>query len=217
MSCPSDDDWFSFTPGSGDSILIDVLHPFADGNIDATLHDSSGPVVASSSITNDETINWTAANTSTHYLEVVMTNDTGATPGNGYSIVFALTPTGGGSCTADAQEPNNSQGSTAAITPPFNDPTLNACLSDEDWFDFNVNSGDTVTVSATFGHAEGDINIELIDGSSTVLASGMSSTDNELISFTATSATLYFVKVELATDTGSIVGNTYTLDVTVVP
>jgi hypothetical protein len=217
VSCPSDDDWFSFTPGSGDAITLDVLHAFADGNIDATLHDSSGPVVASSSITDDETINWTAANTSTHYLEVVMTNDTGATPGNSYDVSFSLTPTGGGSCVADTFEPNNSQGSTAIIVPPTNEPNLNACLSDEDWFDFSVAAGDTVTVSLTFPHAEGDINVEVLDGSSTVLASGTSGTDNELITYTSPSINLLFIKVELATDTGAVVGNGYTLDVTIAP
>ena len=165
-------------PTVGDVITVDVLHPFLDGNIDATLHDTTGAVQSASSLTDDETLNWTVANGGTHYVEVVMTNDTGTTPGNTTRSAWRSRPPRAAPVRPTPTS-NNSQGSTVAVTTPFNEPSLHAC-PDEDWFDFN-GSGDTITVTATFAHAEGDLTVTLVDAGGNTVVSGNSTTDNETI------------------------------------
>ena len=100
-----------------------------------------------------------------------------------------------------------------AVTAPYN-AALQSCPTNEDWFGVTVASGDAIDVDATFTHAEGNIDVYILDSGPNIVATGASTSDDEDISYTATAAGTYYVFVEMVNDTGSLPSNAYTLDVT---
>jgi hypothetical protein len=77
---------------------------------------------------------------------------------------------------------------------------------DDDWFRITVDSGyERLKVSLLFSHAEGDIDLELINPSGTVLNRSNSSTDNETIDYTVPNGGgTYYLRVYYGN-----AGNTY--------
>jgi len=117
-------------------------------------------------------------------------------------------------CSEDSYEDNDSQGSPSAVT-PGTFTGLRVCPTDEDWFQVLVLSGETITATATFDHAEGDIDLYLFDASATELDYSMSSADTETVTYDVTSPNNYYVQVELFSDTGIDLGNDYDLEIDV--
>ena len=69
-----------------------------------------------------------------------------------------------------------------------------------------------MSVDVAFTDAEGDIDVELLDGAGAQLAISETNTDDESITYTTTSSGTYVVRVFLWGDDGSVPGNTYDLD-----
>ena len=80
--------------------------------------------------------------------------------------------------------------------------------SDDDWYEINVSpSGyELVQVDCRFTDADGDIDVQLVDWSGTVLASSVSTSDNEFIEHVVPSAGTYYIRVYY-----DDAGNTYDL------
>jgi hypothetical protein len=76
-----------------------------------------------------------------------------------------------------------------------NETGLISAYLDQDWFAIEVCAGGTIDVDILFTNANGDIDLYLIDSESTVLDSGLTSTDNETVSWTnsGSAATVYIV------------------------
>ena len=72
--------------------------------------------------------------------------------------------------------------------------------------------GDNIAVDLTFTHAEGDIDLELLDPTGTVAASSATTTDDESLTHTATAAGVWTIRVTLSSDSGSQTGNSYGLE-----
>jgi hypothetical protein len=79
--------------------------------------------------------------------------------------------------------------------------------ADDDWYEISVTSGyERVQVVCLFADADGNIDIQLVNASGTVLASAGSMTDNEFIDHVVPSAGTYYIRVYYGN-----AGNTYDL------
>jgi hypothetical protein len=90
-------------------------------------------------------------------------------------------------------------------------PPLRSCPGDEDWFSVPLVRGQQVQINVVFQHAEGDIDIYLIGPGDLGVASSLSVTDDEEITYTTDFTSEYALLVELLSDTGSVAGNDYAL------
>ncbi len=210
--CPGDQDYFAVTLGQGDSVDVTLSFTHGEGNLDLELLAPNGQVVANSASTlGTEMINYAASAPGTYIVHVIMTRDTGAIPGNTYTLTIRanIAP-----CAMDRDEANNSDGNAALILPGARNGR-NVCLGDEDFYDVILQDGDTLDVDLTFSHAEGDIDVQILGFLGIPLASGSSSTDNESVSYTATRFGFFTVRVWLTADTGTVLGNPYDMNVSV--
>jgi len=113
-------------------------------------------------------------------------------------------------CDPDAAEPNDDRATAFAVTAPLTD--LQICGADVDWFSLQATQGQTIAVTATFRHADGDIDLALYQGSSTTpLQLSDSVTDDEAVTAEAPATDTYRIRVWGFQDTR----NTYDLTVDV--
>ena len=210
--CPGDDDYFAVSLGQGDSVTLTLSFVHGEGNLDLELFDPAGQVVASArGTTGTETFSYTAAAPGVHVAHVILTRDTGPTPGNTYTLETRaqIAP-----CPDDRLEENDSDLESAFLS-PGNQPNLNVCVGDDDFYDVLLQGGDTLTVDLTFSHAEGDVDVQILGLLGIALATGDSSTDDESVSYTARNTGFFTVRVTLAADSGAVPGNPYGMNVTV--
>jgi|GEM_PF-996841 len=213
VTCPLDDDWYWFELPAGESADITAFFSHVDGDIDLTLYDAAGTEIDSSATTtDDEAVTATAAVDSLFYVEVTLAEDLGPDSGNTYDLELSpSTPL----CFPDSLEPNDTQGTAAAVS-PGSFSGLRTCPADEDWLSFFAAAGEQIQVTATFSHAEGDIDISLFDAGGTLVEFSPSTTDDEGMIFDVLASGTYAVQVELVTDTGAVPGNSYALNIAVV-
>jgi hypothetical protein len=81
----------------------------------------------------------------------------------------------------DEGEPDDLQEDATPIRPG----TLLATCEGEDWYTISVGAGLKLHVTVAFRHAQGDIDVALVDASGEVLASSTGTTDEETIDWTA--------------------------------
>jgi len=176
----NDEDWFEITTTSNfNRILIDCQFIDADGDIDIGLYDASGVLlVASASTTDNEYIDWCVPDQSgTYYIHV-----TGYEFPTGNCQPYTLwwddvsTPT---CCTDDTYEENDTRATAASI---YEMTTYSLVQEDYDWFQISVTPNfNRIQVNCQFAHADGDIDIQLIDASGTVICGSYSVTDDEYL------------------------------------
>jgi V8-like Glu-specific endopeptidase len=207
----TDVDWFRFElvhPGNSDS-RIDLLFTHAAGNIDVQLYNSSLNVIATaSSTTNNEVISLSGLPAGQYFLRVYGVA--------GARNVYDLRVTGPG-LGVDRFEPNNTTGTATNLGRVFF-PRLEPYLtihssSDADWFRFELVSGATSgsLVEVLFTHSSGNLNAELYNSSLSLIGSGNTTTDNEVISLSGLAAGVYYVRVF------GVSGATNTYDLRIVP
>lgn len=113
-------------------------------------------------------------------------------------------------CIEDGNEPDNSSGTGTTVNPGGSlSGTL--CPSDSaDWFRLgNYSAGQTVTVTAEFSHAQGDIELEMYVGA-TFEAGSYSGTDDETISRSITQSGQVTVRV-IHAGSPPVTGTPYTI------
>lgn len=211
--CPSDDDYYSVTVSPGDAVTVTLLFSDAEGDVDLEIVDSTGTTVAySDSITDNEWATYTSSTGGTYLIYVYLYADDGTSIGNDYDMDVALgaPPV----CTEDTYEDNDTDTTASAIA-AGTISSLRLCPGDDDYFTARVLSGQTITVDLTFLHAEGDIDIELVDSSGATVDGGYTTTDNETVTDTATSDGAYIIYIYLYADDGITMGNDYSIDLTI--
>jgi uncharacterized protein (DUF2141 family) len=98
----------------------------------------------------------------------------------------------------DPFEENNSQATAADIAGLAGNPINSLVQLDDDWYWFYVDTGglDTeIVVDCYFLHAEGDIDIILVDEVGTDLVYGDSTSDDEMLSYRTTMSGNYYIYV----------------------
>jgi len=111
--------------------------------------------------------------------------------GNGTAVSVAKL------CLPDAVEPNDLYQSAPTVTAPGM-MDLSLCPFELDWFAVEVQSGQTLTVTASFSHAEGDLDMRLYDPNySTTIPVEVagSKDDNETIVWPVSVTGTYYVRV----------------------
>ncbi len=179
--CADDSDWF--VTDTVDGILtVDVTFVHADGNLDAELVSSSSMTVLDSATSTDDDEQLTTQIAAPGEPVFIRVFGVDATTENSYQVSYTITPV----CPEDANEENDDIGSPAATTLGVPVPGQ-VCAADEDWYEITgVSQSDTVDLSITFTHADGNLQLELyalsdmslVDASSTV-------TDDEVLSYFA--------------------------------
>jgi len=217
-ACDTEDDWYAIDLAAGDELTVELLFANAEGDIDLELVDPLGfNLGAATSSDDDELLGpVVATNAGEHLVHVTLYADAGSVPGNTYDMV--LTIAGAPTCAPDGFEPNDAEGSAVPITAGSH-TGLTACDTDlHDWYALPLVAGDELTVDVFFLDAEGDIDLEVFDPSGSSLGSGTSMDDDESVGPVLASSTGdHLVHVELYADAGSLPGNSYDMDLTVVP
>lgn len=205
----TDRDFYKFTStGLGTSAhYVDVLFSHANGDLDVRLLDSAGATLATSAGTdNNERLSLQRLAAGSYFVEVF--GYSGAR--NSYSLVFE-TPA---SLPPDRFEPNDTRATATdlrTISGSLNLPDLSISANNRDFFRFELAAAATTThfVQASFAHANGDLDLRLLDAQGAVLRSSLGTIDNERISLNGLSAGVYFVEVFGAS---ASVANSYRLD-----
>lgn len=110
-------------------------------------------------------------------------------------------------CEADDDEPNDSDTEAEAITPGLRaDRTL---CGDEDWYSFFGFAGDDVSVTLSFIHDNGDINVQLLGPDGEPLLLSASTDDDESLARSLSETGIHLIRVF---GNGRGVFNTYTMD-----
>lgn len=196
---PVDDDWFQTDVVAGEEITIDLLFSHADGNVDLLLFDDrslTGPVRTSQSMSDNESITYKSARDQTLTWRVLTTS---SSPSINYDMNITTVPAG--TCDDDAFAPNGTSGTAAALSVPTSNQeglyaALTKCEGTEDWFEIDLQNGDSFEAFINFDHSQADLNLEVFDPTMTPVGDGSSTTDDETVTITATTDGTYRIKVD---------------------
>jgi hypothetical protein len=106
----------------------------------------------------------------------------------------------------DQFEENDKRSDAAPIDEDTVYDSLKVVANDDDWYAMST-SADSIFVACDFIHVNGDINLDIVDESGTILASSNSDTDNEEINHILNSLGTYYIRVYLSSGND----NTYTI------
>lgn len=190
-------DWYRFnlakTAGSAASVSIAFQH--ALGDLDLELYNASGARLRiSQGITGSEVISLSGFAAGTYYIHVY--GYRGVTNPN-YSM--AINPSTTVTPTDDTYENNDTLATAANLgTLTTNASLTNLALLDaNDWYRFTTSATGTVTntISISFQNAQGNLALQLVNASGTVLASADGIGNAESLSLANRVAGTYYVRV----------------------
>lgn len=204
QACPGDEDWFMVELASWTVLDLEAIFSASEGNLDLEIVElgTNAVLASATSTTDDEELGFSAPYGPADFaVHVDLVADAGTSPGTPYSL------SGSVSCMPDAAEPNDSQAVVASVAAGLT--TWSHC-GDVDWFSPNVAPWEDVLLQASYLSAEGNIDLDLVDASGSVLQSSQGTSGGELLSWTGEGD----VRVTM-TDAGTNPGNGYDLDVLV--
>lgn len=205
--CSADDDWYAISVAAGQTVSVVTSFTDAEGDVDLELYDPTGTrAIGSYGVSDGESLALVADQTGTWMARVSLYQDEGST-GNVYDLSVTIDE----SCPADQYEPND------LASPAFASfgvsRYLSLCPSDDDYYDIYLFTGETLTVTIEFSHAEGDLDMVLLDDAGNQITTSAGVTDSETVTYTALADGLVSVGVFLYSDNGSRPGNLYTMTI----
>ena len=200
-----DDDWFSIDACAGATISATITFIHADGDVDMTLQSPEGVVLGSAvSVTDNEALQAGTAVAGSYLLRVY--GFRGAQ--NTYTLTVAVDEAGCEQQPPDDALEDNDTPQTATVlgigplAGEVEHGDLVAAGDDEDYYSLQACSGAVVTARIHFAHAEGDLQLSLLNGAGVVLASSVSETDDEGVSYVVNMAGGYTLRVWSADPAG---------------
>ncbi|MBM4320951.1 MAG: hypothetical protein FJ125_13610, partial [Deltaproteobacteria bacterium] len=189
--CPGDDDFYAVALNRGDRLAALISFTDAAGNLDLQLLGPDGRTVLASSISHndEELVDAVAGQAGTYYLRVFAA----AGVQNGYDLLVDVTPAPP-VCEDDVLEENDTR-QTPSLLQPGEHGSLAVCSGDDDFFAVALQAGDTLSVSLRFVHADGDLDLHLLDAAGNVLLRSTGTTDTEEVSYVAPAATTPVIRV----------------------
>jgi hypothetical protein len=183
--CGSDVDFFALL-ASDCMTDVEVTFTHSRGDIDLELHDGdpTTAIASSAGTSNRERLTRLVPDSAT--ARVLLFNGTDANTGNGYRIVVDEVCAAEQACPGDDVFEDNDTRQTAQKLEPNSGILAAICGADEDFFRYSLTTGCTATFAADFSHAAGDIDVQLLSNAGAVLASAVSSDDDEQLTHTAT-------------------------------
>jgi len=204
-----EEDWFVLS-GVSAGELLDIRSVFfgPDGDLGLVLYGPDGSVVGQgANAVHVETIVHFAWQDGDYLLRVHVPDDL-AGPGLFYDLDVNLGPPPG-DCLDDF-EPDDTIAEARPITATLYED-FSVCEGDDDHFAFDASAGDEIVFWIDFPHAEGDVDLFLLDDSGAEVASATSLDDDETLLFTALEDGTYVARVTQVTDDGGVLGNLYNL------
>jgi hypothetical protein len=203
-----DEDWYRIE-SLASTVQLQVRTAFSHdaGDLDIEIYNAAGFLVArSTTVTDDEAITLSSPAAGDYYVRVYYGN-----AGNEYDLwwgAFSQEELDG--IIPDAYEVDNSsdQATPLPIHTPLTELSGLATQTDQDWFEIEISEGSIgFLIECSFTHADGDIDIEVIDSNGTVIVRADSQTDNETINYNAAlPGGTYYIRVY-----GANLGNSYNL------
>jgi hypothetical protein len=199
--CAGDEDWYRISVSDGAGVNLTLQHTASLGNLDLFLYAPEMTLIGSSETGLDtETVSETALQAGVFYLLA-----RGATPGSENRYDLTLTST---LCLDDLEENNDDP---ASAGPGIGHTEAKICPGDEDWFRLDVTETAMLRAELMFSQTQGNLDIELQNGSGVVIERSAGDTGLERITRERLPAGTYFLRV-FGPDP---VENNYVLDVSV--
>lgn len=197
VGCDLDADWYSIPALAGELLTVDLSVENRD--VAASLYDPTLVLMGATGwATGEIEMSFTAPTEGVYRLHVI-----------GQDTTYNLTLTTSRCPSDDGYEDNDTQ-ATAAAFPEGSTIGAFVCGGDDDWFTLPANAGEEISVTASFVHDEGDLDMTLYDPSGQPIGAASSTTDDETITETAATTGDYAVQV-----TGYAgAENAYALDMT---
>ncbi len=190
----SDRDYFKLVAGATGTLKVTAEFGIALGDVDLQLYDSARRLVAQATThTSNELLQAQITRGETYYIVALGFQDS---MNLGYKLsvdVPDLPP----APAADRFEPNQSSTSPTAIGPEDvtqTNLTLHSS-SDEDWFRFTAANTGPLTIDLSFTHADGDVDIQLLNSNGATLNQSVGLTNTERVTTQAEAGKTYLLKV----------------------
>jgi hypothetical protein len=172
--CGGEKDLFAVELEAGQGVAALITYSGGDGPLHLRGLGADGATViteSEDSIRGESSTLVPAASAGTYFVEV------SGSP-QGYQLFLNVREGVDPNCIDSSLEPNEDS-SGAPNIPPGRYDDLKICPGDRDFFGIEVPSGFVVTVRADFSHAQGDLDLVLLDDRSQIVARAFSSTDDE--------------------------------------
>ncbi len=209
--CDADEDWFFLAAPAGAWVSAYARYDRADGDLDLDIRNAVGGVEQRGLIRGDGTeVLFKPTGAGTWWVRTNLTQDLGADAGLAYQLDIALR-----TCAADVYEsptPNNDATAATPVAGLLSTTGLTLCPGDEDWYAVTLAPGGSVNVQTFFTDADGDLNLQVLDGNGTLVASSSSITNDESVAYTSASGGTFYVRAymaSLSSDGGVSPGVTY--------
>jgi hypothetical protein len=197
-----DDDWFEITLRENDALEVRLERQGAElrGDTEVSIFNAAGNELTSG--LSGERVNVARiedANAGTYRIRLQSIGMTRTA----YDLVLFRTagPIACGDDRFDVAAPNNVREQASAV-PHGSQRDLALCGADgdEDWYRFDVDGLSTISVSLTFAHAQGDLDLDVYSGAELEPANagtpaGHSSTDDELVRLENRGPGTYYLRV----------------------
>lgn len=204
-----DVDVYAVDLDAGESLSAAVAFSHAEGDIDVALADATGQriVAASESETDGESISYVAPSAGTYYFVVYgfagasaaydMTVATSGSQGDTETLRVETATNDTETAANDSTdlEPNDDFDSAVTVSSgTYSDLAIDE--NDVDVYALGLDAGESLSVTVTFNHSEGDLDAALVDATSRrTVAISESVTDNESISYVAPANGTYYLVV----------------------
>lgn len=198
--CAGDDDYYVIdapTPGCTLRAHLDFAH--ADGDLDLRLLGPDGlPLAVSGSASDGEAVERVLEATGSHYLQVYLI---GAAARNGYRLDATLECPAPLTCPAD--DAGEQDDDLASATPLLDGDSVRGiqCAGDPDYFAIEARAGCTVEATLRFRHADGDLDLTLLDPQGVEVLAGRSASDDEHFQSEPLAAGIHYLRVDGAENT----------------
>jgi len=196
-----DEDWFKIYLEVGEVITVELFFSHSMGDIDLGLYSASYVILAGSASTNDnEYLTYEATETEFHYIRV---DDYQTNPS--YNLSVQITPV---EYPDDIYEENDVFTDATWVSDGF---YSDLCAYDDDWYIIHLEAGDTISIYLDFIHADGDIDVVLLNQAADILAISESTNDDEYFDFNVTETDDYFILVYSFSPNGD-----YSLEISII-
>ncbi|MEE2902776.1 MAG: hypothetical protein VYC39_10620 [Myxococcota bacterium] len=212
-ACVSDDDYYRISLNANERIEFTIVpDSVTEGNIYIDLLDNVGNVIMTDSIAVALFVFHTSSSGGDYFLRVRLPTDAGNSPGNGYTMTAVVTGgMSGPMCSDDTYEENDDRTSASLIFTEIDYSSLVACDMDEDFYRFTSTRDESTVVRLNYATNEGDIDLQIVDSSGSLIAQARTTTDNETIEFIPMLSGNLYLRVWLYQDAGTTPGNQYSM------
>jgi hypothetical protein len=192
-----DEDWFQFAAATAGAYSAGLALTNAQGNVDLFVYDGAGTLLGSSTTaTNAEVVNFTAAALSTYYVRAV--GASGATNPNYGLTIAGPAPAGATGIGFDRFEPNDTFATSWDLgtlrTRTDTGMTIHTANND-DYYKFKAAATGSATVSLAFTNAQGNVDLFVYNAAQTQIGSSTTTNNAESATISVTSGQTYYVKV----------------------